>query len=314
MFSNPKASSPISKKSLSFNRFKVWLPLYILIIPGIISVILFNYIPMLGLQLAFKSYSFSKGIWGSPWIGFDNFKEFTSSADFWQSIINTIYLSGLRMLFVFPAPIVLALLINEIRLKYFKRAVQTISYLPHFISWVVIVGFLDSLLSVEGGAVNSLLQSIGIQPIPFRGTEEWFRPLYVIASIWKEVGWGTILYLAAISSINPELYEAAMMDGSGKISNMRYITLPGLVPIISIMLVLSIPSLLSVGADVILPLINPANMGVSEVIDTYVIRFGIGRGQYEVTTAIGFVTSLIGTTLLLVTNSLSKRTGGESIW
>ena len=162
--------------------------------------------------------------------------------------------------------------------------------------------------------MNSLLQSLGLQPVPFMGSEAWFRPMFILSSIWKEIGWGTILYLAAISGINPELYEASYMDGAGKFAQMKYVTLPGLVPVISIMLVLSIPGLLSVGTDQIYPMINPANIGVAEVIDTYVLRLGIGQAQYSMTTAIGMVTSMLGTFLLILCNTISKRIGGEGIW
>ncbi len=297
-----------------FARIKSLIPLYLFIMPGIVLVVLFNYIPMLGLQLAFKDYDLTASIWKSSWIGLDNFREFLASSDFWSATANTFLLTTLRLLFTFPAPIVLALLINEIGGAFFKRAIQTISYLPHFISWVIVFGFLDALLSTQGGAINSLLQSLGLQPVPFMGSESWFRPLFITGSIWKEVGWGSILYLAAISGINPELYEAAFMDGAGKFAQMKYVTLPGMTPIISIMLVLSIPGLLSVGIDQIYPMINAANIGVAEVIDTYVLRLGIGQAQYSMTTAIGMVTSVLGTFLLIVCNTISKRLGGEGIW
>ena len=175
-------------------------------------------------------------------------------------------------------------------------------------------GFLEALLSVQGGAVNALLGLIGIKPIWFIGSEEWFRPMFIASSVWKDVGWGTILYLAAITGINPELYEAATIDGAGRFSRARYITLPGLVPIISIMLILSIPGLLSVGIDQIYPMINPANMAVAEVIDTYILRLGIGQAQYSMTTALGLVMSILSTFLLVACNKASKLIGGEGIW
>jgi putative aldouronate transport system permease protein len=304
----------VRRKKRSLGSMRSLIPLYLFISTGIILVVLFNYMPMLGLQLAFKDYDFSTSMWNSPWIGLDNFREFLASSDFWSATANTFLLTGLRMIFTFPAPIILALLINEIGNRHFKRIVQTISYLPHFISWVVVFGFLNALLSTQGGAVNSLLQSIGIQPVAFMGSEEWFRPMFIVSSIWKEIGWGTILYLASISGINPELYEAAYIDGAGRFALMKHVTLPGMVPIISIMLVLSIPGLLSVGIDQIYPMINPANIGASEVIDTYVLRLGIGQAQYSLTTAIGLVTSILGTILLIICNTISKQIGGEGIW
>ncbi|MFC4600848.1 ABC transporter permease [Cohnella hongkongensis] len=290
------------------------LPLYAFVLPGIALIVLFNYIPMLGLQIAFKDYSFRDGIWGSTWIGLQNFEEFTASADFWRATGNTFLLTLLRLVFVFPTTILVALLINEVRAMRFKRFVQSLSYLPHFISWIVVIGFLDAFLSIDGGGANSLLRAFGVEPIAFMGSEGWFRPIFVLSSMWKEIGWGTILYLAAIAGINPVLYEAAVMDGAGRFAQMRYITLPSLVPIISIVLILTVPSLLSVGIDQIYAMINPANIGVAEVIDTYVLRMGIGQAQYSQTTAIGLVMSVISTILLLLSNAISKRIGGEGIW
>ncbi|MFC4306486.1 ABC transporter permease subunit [Cohnella boryungensis] len=290
------------------------LPLYAFVLPGIALIVLFNYIPMLGLQIAFKDYSFRDGIWGSSWIGWQNFEEFAASTDFWRATGNTLLLTLLRLLFVFPTTILVALLINEVRAMRFKRFVQSFSYLPHFISWIVVIGFLDAFLSIDGGGANSLLRTFGIEPIAFMGSEGWFRPIFVLSSMWKEIGWGTILYLAAIAGINPVLYEAAVMDGAGRFAQMRYITLPSLVPIISIVLILTVPSLLSVGIDQIYAMINPANIGVAEVIDTYVLRMGIGQAQYSQTTAIGLVMSVIATILLLLSNAISKRIGGEGIW
>ncbi|QHT62993.1 sugar ABC transporter permease [Paenibacillus lycopersici] len=299
---------------LSVVKRKGLLPLYAFIVPGLALIIVFNYIPMLGLQIAFRDYGFQGGIWGSDWVGLQNFKEFAASADFWRATGNTFLLTLLRLLFIFPTTIVFALLINEVRSFRFKRFVQSFSYLPHFISWIVVVGFLDAFLSIDGGGANSLLHSLGIQPIPFMGSEAWFRPIFVLSSVWKEVGWGTILYLAAISSINPVLYEAAVIDGAGRFAQMRYITLPSIVPIISVVLILTVPSLLSVGIDQIYAMINPANIGVAEVIDTYVLRLGIGQAQYSQTTAIGLVMSVISTILLVFSNWLSKRIGGDGIW
>ncbi len=295
-------------------KWKGLLPLYLFIVPGLLLVILFNYIPMLGLQMAFRDYNFSEGIWGSPWVGLKNFNEFAASADFWRALGNTFLLTILRLVCIFPTTILFALLINEIRAKTFKRFVQSMSYLPHFISWIVVVGFLDAFLSLDSGGANSLLRSLGFEAIPFMGSESWFRPIFILSSMWKEIGWGTILYLAAISSINPVIYEAAVIDGAGRFSQMRYITIPSIVPIISIVFILTIPSLLNVGIDQIYAMINPANIGVAEVIDTYVLRLGIGQAQYSMTTAIGLVMSLMTTILLILSNMISKRIGGEGIW
>lgn len=264
--------------------------------------------------MAFKAYNFRDGIWGSPWVGLQNFKEFTASSDFWRATGNTFLLAFLRLLFVFPTTIILALLINEVRHRLFKRAIQSFSYLPHFISWIVVVGFMDAFFSIDSGAANSILRYLGFEPIAFMGSEAWFRPVFLISSMWKELGWGTILYLAAISGINPVLYEAAVIDGAGRFTQMRYITIPSIIPIISIVLILTVPGLLSVGIDQIYAMINPANIGVAEVIDTYVLRLGIGQAQYSMTTAIGLVMSVMSMVLILITNFISKRIGGEGLW
>lgn len=287
--------------------------LYLMVIPGVIFVLIFSYIPILGLQIAFKDYRFSQGIWGSQWAGLSHF-EFVHSADFWTAVRNTLTITSLRLVFGFPAPIILALLINEVGHSVFKRVIQTASYLPHFVSWIVIVGLMESLLSPQGGAVNEVIVRLGGNPIFFLGSEAWFRPLVIVSGIWKEIGWGTIIYLAAIAGINPELYEAAVVDGAGRFRQARYITLPSLTPTISILLVLTIPGLINAGWDQIYPMMNPANMGAAEVLDTYILRLGIGQGHYSLTTAIGLVMSVIGTALVLSCNWLSRRIGGSGIW
>lgn len=299
---------------MSWVKWKGLWPLYAFLIPGMVLVILFNYVPILGLQIAFKAYSIRDGVWGSEWVGLQHFKEFTASVDFWRAAGNTFLLTILRLAIIFPATIVFALLINEIRSFVFKRFVQSISYLPHFISWIVTIGFLEAFLSLDSGGANSILRSLGFDSIPFMGSETWFRPVFLLSSVWKELGWGTILYLAAIAGINPVLYEAASIDGAGRWRKMWNITLPSLLPIISIVFTLSVPGLLSVGIDQIYAMINPANIGVAEVIDTYVLRLGIGQAQYSMTTAIGLVTSVMATTLLLLSNYIAKRTGGEGLW
>jgi putative aldouronate transport system permease protein len=290
-----------------------FIPLYLMVLPGIAFVIVFNYMPMAGVQIAFKQWSFSKGIWGSPWIGFANF-EFLLQGDFWQVVSNTFTITLLRLAFGFPAPIILALLLNELRFSRFKRVVQTISYLPHFMSWIVVIGLMQSMLALDDGVINTIIMKLGGHQVLFMGSTSWFRPLVVGSGMWKEVGWGSIIYLATIAAINPELYEAAIVDGAGRWKRLLHITLPMMVPTMSILLVLNMPGLLSVGIDQIYPMLNPGNMAVGDVVDTYILRLGIGQVRYSETAGIGLIMSVLSTALVLFSNAASKRLGGEGIW
>jgi putative aldouronate transport system permease protein len=281
--------------------------------PGIALLFLFNYMPMIGLQIAFRDFQLGSTMWTSPWVGFQNF-EFLSNPEFWKVVRNTIAIAFWKFFFGFPAPIVLALLLNEIRVRAFKRLVQSVSYLPHFVSWIIIAYMLEALLSPYDGVVNRLIGVFGGEPIFFLGDTDWFRPIVVISAIWKEIGWNSIIYLAAISTLNPHLYEAAYIDGAGKWAQLVHITLPGLVPTISILLILGIPGLLNAGFDQIYPLMNPANLPVSDVLDTYILRNGLQQGYYSMATAIGFLSSAIGMLLVLMTNYWIRKMNGESLW
>ncbi|WP_058302009.1 ABC transporter permease [Gorillibacterium timonense] len=286
---------------------------YLMILPGVVLLLLFSYIPMAGIQVAFRDFQIGSSIWDSPWVGMDNFA-FLQEPQFWKIVENTLFISVLKFIFGFPAPILLALMINEVSHSGFKRFVQSVSYLPHFFSWIVVVYILQSFLTLDGGLVNQLISKAGGDPIFFMGSTEWFRPLVVSSGLWKETGWNTILYLAAITAIDPQLYEAAKVEGAGKLAQIRHITLPGIMPTISIVLILSIPSLITVGMDQIYPMMNSANQEVADVLDTYVLRSGLQQGYFGMATAIGLLSSIISLVLVVTTNKLSRKINGEGLW
>lgn len=286
---------------------------YLMILPSVVLLFLFNYVPMAGIMVAFRDFQIGTSIWSAPWVGMDNFA-FLNEPQFWTVVRNTLYISVLKFIFGFPAPILLALLINELTHTKFKRFVQSVSYLPHFFSWIVVAYMLQSFLTLDGGLVNQLIGKAGSEPIFFLGSTEWFRPIVVGSGLWKETGWNTILYLAAITTIDPQLYEAAKVEGAGKMAQIRHITIPGIMPTISIVLILSIPSLINAGMDQIYPLMNSANMEVADVLDTYVLRSGLQQGYFGMSTAVGLLSSVIGLLLVLGTNQLSRRMNGEGLW
>lgn len=286
---------------------------YLMIFPGVLLLLLFSYIPMAGIQVAFRDFQIGSSIWNSPWVGTDNFA-FLNEPQFWTVVKNTLYISVLKFVFGFPAPILLALMINEVAHSAFKRFVQSVSYLPHFFSWIVVAYILQSVLTIDGGLVNDWIAKAGGEPIFFLGSTEWFRPIVVGSGLWKETGWNTILYLAAFTTIDPQLYEAAKVEGAGRFARIRHITLPGIVPTISIVLILSIPSLIAVGMDQIYPLMNSANMAVADVLDTYVLRSGLQQGYFGMATAVGLLSSVISLALVLTTNQLSRKINGEGLW
>ncbi len=280
-------------------------------IPGFVSVILFVYVPLYGLQLAFKRFRLIDGIWASPWIGLHHFRILLSSASFLQVLRNTIEISIGRLIFTFPAPILLALLLNELRNRTFKRTVQSILYLPHFLSWVIMAGIIFNVLSLRTGVVNNVLAEIGLPRIMFLGNPRAFRPLIYGSAIWKSAGWGTIIYLAAIAGIDPQLYESAIIDGANRLRRALHITIPSMAYAIVILLILNIGNMLDAGFDQIFNLINPATQSVGDIIDTYVYRLGIAEGRYDFTTAVGLFKNVFNCLLLFGANRLVKVFGHE---
>jgi putative aldouronate transport system permease protein len=285
---------------------------YMLIFPAFVLVFLFNYMPMIGIQIAFREYDIFAGLWASPWVGFEHFA-FLSDPEFWRVFRNTLWITALKFAVGFPAPIVLALMLNEVRHAKFKKIIQTLTYMPHFVSWIIVAYIIEAFLS-QTGLVNYVLASLGFDKIYFMGETGWFRPIIVLSSVWKEIGWGSIIYLAAISGLDPQLYDAAKVDGAGKWRQLWNVTLPGLMPTISIMLILNIPSLLNAGFDQIIPVQNPVNLPVSEVVDTYVVKTGINLGYYGPAAAIGLATAVVQLALVLITNRLSRRVGGARLF
>lgn len=292
--------------------------LYILILPGLIYYVLFKYLPMFGIIIAFKDYQPWLGLWDglvkTKWVGFSNFQRLFSSMMFPQLMENTLIISFYKLFFGFPAPIILALLLNEVKNAIFKRTIQSISYVPHFLSWVVVGGILSNLLSPSYGVINGFLKSFGHQPIYFMTIPEYFRGLLVLTDIWKSVGWGSIIYLATLTSISPELYEAATIDGASRWKQLLHVTLPGIRSTIIIVLILRIGHVLDAGFEQVLTLYNPTVYSVSDILDTYVYREGILNASYSFSTAVGLFKSTIGLVLVLVTNFLSKKAGEEALW
>lgn len=288
--------------------------LLLLFLPALIHIIIFKYIPMFGVVISFKDYNLFKGIWASSWVGLKYFKMFVNNPDFFVIMNNTFMLGVYKLVFVFPAPIILALLMNEFPLSWFKRSVQSVSYLPHFISTVVIVGMMLNFLSPSGGIINVMISWLGFKPVNFMIHSEFFRPLYALSEIWQHAGWEAIIYMAALSGINPHLYEASVMDGASRWKQMIYITLPSIVPVIVIMWILSIGHVLDVGFVKVYLLSNPSILNVADVIPTYVYRVGLLEGSYSYAAAIGLFTGIISLTLIFTSNWISRKTNETSLW
>jgi putative aldouronate transport system permease protein len=288
--------------------------LYLLLVPALIYYVIFKYTPMYGIIIAFKDFNFAKGILGSDWIGFDNFEYLFGLNDFYKVFFNSLYLSFLRLLWGFPIPIFLALMLNEMRSLKYKKILQTVVYLPHFISWVVLGGIIISFLSPSWGVVNYLIRAIGGEPIFFMAKTEYFRKIIVISDIWKGAGWGTIIYLAAITGINPELYEAAIVDGANKLQRLWYITLPCIRTTIVLCLILRMGSIMNNGFEQIFILQNSQNLSVSEVFETWVYRLGLLNGRFSFATTVGLFTSLVSLIFLLSADRIAKKMGEEGIF
>jgi putative aldouronate transport system permease protein len=290
---------------------------YLMLLPMVLLVLVFSYLPMYGITLAFKKYRIIDGIFGSPWVGLAQFQKLFHTASFWNVMKNTVEISGLRILFGFPAPILFALLLNEVSHRKYQRVVQTISYLPHFMSWVVLSGIIMQLFSING-VFNFLIQLFGGEHILFMTSTFWFRPILIITSIWQGVGWSSVIYLASIAGINPQIYEAATIDGANRFQMIRYITLASIYPVISMLFILQVGSILNAGFDQIFNLYNPLVYDVSDILDTYVYRKGFGAdgssADYSFSTAVGLFKNVIGFGLVILTNFVSKKMSDTGIW
>ena len=296
-------------------NFRRYYLLYLIFLPAFVSLFIFSYLPMGGVLLAFKDYSPRLGTFSSPtaipW--YKHFVDAISGTDFWKVTLNTLKISGLRILVGLPIPIMFALLVSEVRHSRYKKTVQTAAYLPNFLSWVVVAGMLRIILSGDG-MVNVLLQKIGLGGIPFLTNPNWFIFTLIASDIWKSMGYGSIIYLAAIAGIDQEQYEAATMDGATRWHKIRYITLPGMKLAISINLILSLSGILNGGFDQIFNLYSPVVYESADIIDTYVYRTGIISGNFEMATALGLVKSLVALVLIVITNKVINKMGGEGIW
>jgi len=291
------------------------IPLYILLAPAVILLFAFHYLPIYGIVMGFQNYSPFKGIRGSDWVGFLHFKEFLTDPSYWKVMKNTIIINVYSLVFSFPAPIIFALLLNEVTRMKYKKVVQTISYLPYFISWVVAAGLVMSVLSPVTGIVNIALNKLfGIEPVYFMVKKEYFRTILITSGIWKGIGMSSVYYLAAISSIDPTLYEAATIDGANKWQQTWHITLPGLTSIITVLLILQVGSLLSIGFEQVFLLYNAMVYEVADVISTYTYRLGIEETQFSLTTAIGLTQSTVNFILLYIANRTARKLAGWSMW
>lgn len=298
-----------------------WLPslrrhwdLYLIMVPGILYFIIYKYLPMAGIIIAFQDYGVFAGIRGSEWVGLEHFKTMFTDREFYEIFKNTLVISVYKLIWGFPGPIILAIMLNEIRNMFYKRSIQTLIYLPHFLSWVIIGGVLVNLLSPTTGMVNEVLKWFGFEPIFFLADPHWFRSILVVSDLWKEVGWGAIIYLAAIAGIDPQLYEAAIMDGAGKWRQIIHITLPSLMSTIVVMLLLRLGHILDVGFEQIFILYSPLVYDVADVIQTYVYRMGITQAEFSFTTAVGLFESVVGLILVIAANKAVKKIGQEGIW
>lgn len=307
-------SAKVRKKNIKWEKAKKMKLLYLLLLFPAAHIFIFNYLPMYGVQIAFKDFSAGKGIWASPWNNFQHFKFLFGSPGFLRVFKNTLFISFMRILFGFPAPIILALLINEIGCQKFKKIVQTISYLPYFMSWVVLSGIILEVFSTQRGVVNYFISLFGIAPISFLTSSFYFLPILIGSAIWAGVGWGAVIYLASLSSINPELYESANLDGANRWHRAVYISLPSLYPVITILFILGLSGILDAGFDQVFNLQNPLVYGISDIIDTYVYRTGIVEMRYDYAAAVGLFKNIVGIIAVIGTNFIAKRFTDQGIW
>lgn len=294
--------------------FKLEWQLLVLLMPAIVYFVLFHYIPIYGVVISFKNMSAGNTISTAPWVGFKWFEEFLISPYFYRSLKNTLILSVYSIIFFFPLPVLFALLLNEIRNNAFKRITQTITYFPYFISTVIVVGIMINFLNPETGIVNKLMEENGFNKVFFFQSTSWFRPLYILSDIWQGLGWNAIIYIAALSSVNLDLYEAAKIDGASRIKQIFYISIPGILPTIIVLLILRVGSLLSIGFEKVMLMYNPVTYDVADIISTYVYRTGIVQGRLSYASAIGLFNSLINFTILIIFNRISKKVSETSLW
>ena len=302
-------------RQLRSNLAKIWNCrwLYIMVVPVVVYYVIFKYIPMYGIVIAFKDYNVFKGVFDSPWVGFEIFKKVFTNQNFWRAIKNTLVLNLMTLLVNFPLTIIISLMLNEVKSKVFKKVSQSILYLPHFLSWVIVAGIVTNMFTQRDGTINNILNSLGISSVPFLSNNGWWIFTYVVSNVWKEIGWGTIIYLAALTGVDETLYEAAYLDGATKFQRLIYVTLPSIKSVIVTMLILNLSKMMSIGLDAPLLLGNDKVMGVSEVISTYIYRIGIENAKYSESTAIGLFQSVVNIMILFIADKFAKAIGEEGI-
>jgi putative aldouronate transport system permease protein len=303
----------MTKRELLLREIRKNASVYAFVLPGLAFVLLFNYYPLYFLQIAFRNYRPTRAFNKSEWVGLRYFEQLLTTAGFWRAFRNTLLISGYRLIAGFPVPIILSLLLNEMKHTGFKRITQTIIYLPHFISWVVIASILMNMTSIQGGLLNEIREIFGYEPKIFMADKALFRDILVLSGIWKEAGWGTIIYLAAMSRISPELYESATIDGANRVQNVWYITLPAISEVVVILLVLRMGALISAGFEQILVLQNDYVLEVSDVLSTFVYRTGLLSRRYSYAAAAGLFRSVISTVMVLSANVVARRMGKVGI-
>lgn len=310
----PQTSKQVEHRTSFAARLRRDKWLYLLLLPGLLYFLVFKYVPMWGVMLAFQNYQPFTGFLKSEWVGFEHFRLFFNNPEFLMLLRNTLLLSFYNLIFFFPAPIILALLLNEVRLSFFKRTIQTMIYVPHFISMVIVASLTYVFLTTEGGTINELLFQYTGNKIQFLSDPSWFRPVIILQTIWKECGWGTIIFLAALAAVDVEQYEAATIDGANRWRQIWHITLPAIRSTIVILLILRMGSVLDNGFEQIYLMLNPLNRSVGEVFDTYVYAMGITQGAFSYSTAVGLFKSIVGVTLVLGTNWLAKKFGQSGLY
>lgn len=312
--SNHRVMSPTRRAII--NSVKTYWQLYLFLVPTLLYFILFRYLPMVGIQVAFRDYMPTLGFWGSKWVGLKHFTRFFKSYYAERMIVNTVVLSFGSLFLSFPMPVILSLLLNEVRNSKVKRTIQTITYAPHFLSTVVVVGLVVSLTNINYGLFNMLLKKMGLieTSINFMTEANWFRPLYIISSIWQEAGWSAVIYMSALSSVDMQLYEAAEVDGAGRLGRIWHITIPCIAPTMITMLILNAGKVMNIGYEKVLLMQNDLNKATSDVITTYVYQQGVLKGQYSYSTAVNLFNSVINTALVLVVNAISRKVSDTSLW
>lgn len=307
------APAPAPRRRRVLRSLRSSWQLYLLAAPALIFFLIFNYVPMYGAQIAFKDFIASQGIWGSEWTGFEHFQRFFDSYYFWRLLRNTLVLSVYQVI-LFPLPIILALALNEVKNVLFKRFAQTLTYAPHFVSLVVVVGMLFAFLDPRTGLVNHVIGFVGLGPIQFMQDPDWFRHLYVWSGVWQTLGWSTIIYLAALAGVNPELHQAAEVDGANRLQRIRHVNIPAIMPTVMVLFILDFGSFMSVGFEKVLLMNNSLNSSTSDVIQTFVYETGLLQGQYSYAAAVGLFDSVINIILLVGVNQLARRYSENSLW